>query len=142
MKPEFLGLLAQPDAAIIVAADPAEIVVAEPEQRAVVDHAAMLVAHGGIDHLAGGEFAHIAGERILQQRLGIGPGHLELAQRRQVHDGGPLAAGPVFVDRPVIGELLAANSRDTRCSCASSAEKRGWKAVSRVSWGSASGVMR
>ena len=65
----------------------------------------MLVAHGGVYHLADGEFPHIAGERVLQQRLGIGAGHLELAERREVHDGGALAAGPIFGDRPVIGEL-------------------------------------
>ena len=86
LEAELLGLLAQPDAAIVVAADPAEIVLAEPEQRAVVDHAAMLVAHGGIDDLADAELLHVAGQRVLQQRLGVRAGHLELAQRRQVHD--------------------------------------------------------
>ena len=69
LEAEFLGLLAQPDAAIVDAADPAEIVVAESEQRAVVDHAAVLVAHGGVDDLSDGKFADIARERVLQQRL-------------------------------------------------------------------------
>jgi hypothetical protein len=49
----LLRLLAQPDAAIVIAADPAEVLVAEAKQRAVVDHAAVFVAHGRIDHLTG-----------------------------------------------------------------------------------------
>ena len=84
LEAHLLGLLAQPDAAEIVAADPAEIVLAEPEHRAVVDHAAVLVAHGGIDDLAGRQLADVARQAILQQRLGIRSGHLEFAQRRQV----------------------------------------------------------
>src|SRR5207253_3096471 len=49
----LLGLLAEPDAGIIITADPAEIVLAQAEGGAIVDHAAVLVAHGGIDNATG-----------------------------------------------------------------------------------------
>ena len=99
VQAEPLGLLAQPHAAIVVAADRSGSWCPQPEHRAVVDHAAGLVAHRGVDHLPVGELADVAGARGLQQLLGVGPEHLELPQRREVHDGGLLAAGPVFLLR-------------------------------------------
>ena len=74
------------------------------KQRAVVDHAAMLVAHGRIDDLADAELLHVARQHILQQRFRIRPGDLEFAEWREVHHHRLLAAGPVFLDRPRLGE--------------------------------------
>ncbi len=64
----------------------------------------MLVAHGRIDHLADAELLDVARQHILQEGFGIRAGHLELPQRRQVHDHRLLAAGPVFLDRPGLAE--------------------------------------
>ena len=101
-----LGLLLEPDSAIVVAADPAKLVGAVTEQCPVVDHAAMRKAHGRVGHLPHRQLADVAGERALQQRLGIGPQHLELAQGRQVDRDAALAAGPVFLDRASLGEAV------------------------------------
>ena len=106
IEPKLRRLLAHPFAAVVGAPDPAEIVVAEAEGGAVVDHAPGLVAHGGIDHLAGRQPAHVPGEHPLHQAFGIRPQHLEFPQRRQVHDDRPLAAGPVFVQRTAVGETV------------------------------------
>ena len=65
----------------------------------------MRKAHGRVGHLAHRQLADVAGERALQQRLGIRPQHLELAQGREV-DGDALAAGPVFLDRASLGEAV------------------------------------
>ena len=101
---ELLPQLAQHEAARLVAADEAEVVLAQAEDRAVVEHAAGLVAHGGIDHLPFRQLAHVARHRALQQRLGIGPGHLELAQGREVDHHRALSGRPVFADRPFVVE--------------------------------------
>jgi hypothetical protein len=92
--------LAQPDAAVIVAADPAEVVVAQAKDGAVVHHAAVRIADRGVDHLPHRQLAHVARHRQLHERLGVGAGDLEFAQGRQVHHHGALAARPVFLDRP------------------------------------------
>ena len=99
LQPQLFRLIAQPDAAVIVAADPAEIVLAQPEQRPVIDHAAVFIAHGGIDDLPLRQLFHVAGQAVLHQGLGIRPGHLPLAQGRKVDHGNLLAAGPVFGNR-------------------------------------------
>ena len=102
LQPVLAGELAQMDPAIVLAADPAEVVLPEAEHGPVVDHAAVLVAHGRIDHLVDGELLDVARDGELHQRLGVRADHLELAQGRQVHDRDPLAAGPVFGDRPLV----------------------------------------
>jgi hypothetical protein len=99
---QALGLLAKPDAAVLGAADPAEVVGAETEDRAVVQHPAGLVAHRGVDDLAVGESTDVARDGRLEEGLGVGPEHLELPERREVHDRGALAARPVLVDRAVV----------------------------------------
>ena len=104
VETELHRLLAHPLAVMVRTADPAEIVRTQAEDGAVVDHAAGLVAHGGVDHLAGGQPAHVPGEHPLHQTLRVRPQNLELAQRRQVHDRGPLAAGPVLVQSAAVGE--------------------------------------
>ena len=106
LEAQLLGLLAQPDAAVVVATDPAEVVGPEAEGRAVVDHAAVLVAHGRVDHLSDRKAPHVAGQTVLHQRLGVGADHLELAQRREVNRHGPLAAGPVFLDGAIVREAV------------------------------------
>ena len=78
----FIGLLAEPNAAVIVAANPAEVVLAKSQYRTIIEHAACLVAHRGIRNLANRDFAYVAGECALQQFLGVGAEHLKLAQRR------------------------------------------------------------
>ncbi len=95
-QPEPLGLLAQPDAVVLGAADEAEVVGRDPEDRAVVEHAARLVAHRRVDDLPVGEPPDVAGHRRLHQRLGVRAEDLELPQRREVHHGRLLAAGPVL----------------------------------------------
>ena len=100
-RPGVRGLLAQPRPGVLVAAHEPEVVVPEPEHRAVVDHAAGLVAHRGVDDLPVREPPDVARDAVLHQRLGVRAQHLELAQRRQVHHGGPLPAGPVLVLRSV-----------------------------------------
>ena len=102
VQPEPLGELLEPDAGVLVAADEAEVVVAEAEDGGVVDHAAGLVADGGVDHVADGQPARVAGDRPLDQRLGVGAEHLPLAQRGEVHDHGLLAAGPVLGDGALV----------------------------------------
>ena len=102
LQAEPLGQLLQPDAVVLVAADEAEVVVAEPEDGGVVDHAAGLVADGRVDDLADRQPAHVARDRLLDQRLGVGAEHLPLAQRREVHDHGLLAAGPVLGDGALV----------------------------------------
>ena len=112
LQVEPLGQLLQPHARIRVAADEAEVVVAEPEDGGVVDHAAGLVADRGVDHLPDREPARVARDRHLDQRLGVRAEHLPLAQRREVHDHGLLAARPVLVDRALgvvaLGQPVAA----------------------------------
>ena len=95
---EPVGLLAQPDAVVLGAADEAEVVRRDPEHGAVVEHAARLVAHRRVDDLAVGEPADVTGHRRLHQRLGVRAEDLELPQRREVHHGRLLAAGPVLGD--------------------------------------------
>ncbi|EKD60275.1 MAG: hypothetical protein ACD_54C00843G0002 [uncultured bacterium] len=102
LQPQLFGLLAQPDAAVIIAADPAEVILPKPEQGAIVDHAAMFVAHRGIDHLTHRQLLHITGQTILQQSLGIRAGYLKLPQWRQIQHHGLFAAGPVFLYRAVL----------------------------------------
>ena len=94
-----LGQRGQVDAGVGVADDEAEVVIAEAVDGGVVEHAAGLVADRGVGDLADRELAHVAGHRALHQRLRVGPQHLELAQRREVHDHRRLAAGPVLGDR-------------------------------------------
>jgi hypothetical protein len=98
------GLLLQPQAGGVFAADEAEDVAAHAKHGAVVHHAAVGVAHGGVDDLADGELAQVAGLHLLQQGLGVGAGDIELAQGRQVHDRHLLAAGPVFGQGAVADE--------------------------------------
>ena len=97
---------------------------------------------GRVHDLAVGEPADVARDGRLHQRLGVGPEDLELAQRREVHDDGLLAAGPVFVERALVVEAgrepVAAVVDEPRVS----APVLGWNAVSFVSRGSASGVTR
>ncbi len=90
------------DAVVGVAADEAEVVVGQPEHGGVVDHAAGLVAHRRVDDLPDRQLADVAGDRGLHERLGVGADDLPLAQRREVHDHGLLAAGPVLGDRPLV----------------------------------------
>jgi hypothetical protein len=99
LEAQFLGLLAQPDAA---AADPAEVVGPQPEQRAIVDHAAGLAAHGRIDDLAGREAPYVTGQGVLHQGFSIRTQDLEFPKRRQVDHRDALAARPVFLDRPIV----------------------------------------
>ena len=106
LRPELRACSLSQIAAIVVAADPAELVGAVAEQGAVVDHAAVLVAHRRVDHLPDREPADVAGQRALQERLGVGAQHLELAQGREVDRDAALAAGPVFLDRPCLGEAV------------------------------------
>ena len=106
LQAELLAQLLQPDPVVLVAADEAEVVVAEPEDGGVVDHPAGLVAHGRVDDLADRQPARVARDRVLDQRLGVGPEHLPLAQRREVHDHGLLAAGPVLGDRALVVEAV------------------------------------
>ena len=106
LQPEPVGDLAQPDAVVLVAADEAEVVLAQPEHGGVVDHAAGLVAQRRVDHLADGQLADVAGDHPLHQRLGVGAQHLPLAQRREVHDGQLLAAGPVLGDGALVVEAV------------------------------------
>ena len=113
-EPEPLGLLAQPDAAVLGAADPAEVVRAEPEDGPVVEHPAGLVAHRRVDDLAVREPADVARHRRLEERLGVRPEHLELPERREVHDRRPLAARPVLVDGAVV--VVATSGASSRCT--------------------------
>ena len=114
-QPEPLGLLAQPDPVVLGAADEAEVVRCDPEDGAVVEHSAGLVAHRRVDDLSVGEPPDVAGHRRLHQRLGIGAEDLELPQRREVHHGRLLAAGPVLVrPRRDCRTTSAASSRCTR----------------------------
>ena len=77
---EPLGQLAQPHAVVLIAAHDPEQVGTKPEHGDIVEHAAGLGAHGRVHHLAHVELADVAGERSLQQGLGVGTGHLELPQ--------------------------------------------------------------
>ncbi|MND80976.1 hypothetical protein D3C80_727600 [compost metagenome] len=95
---ELLRLLAQPVAGEVLAAHPAEAVRSQTQQGAVVEHAAVLVAHRRVDHLADRQLAHVAGQAVVEQRLGVRAEHLELAQRGQVHHRHPLAAAVVFLE--------------------------------------------
>ena len=94
--------VAQPFAVIFIAADQPEIVRPQPEHRAIVEHPAGRIAHRGIDHLPHRQLADVAGAGGLQQGLGVGAQHLELAQGRQVGHRRGLAAGMVFGDGAVI----------------------------------------
>ncbi|MPL84472.1 hypothetical protein SDC9_30437 [bioreactor metagenome] len=92
-------LLAHPHPALVRAADPAEVLRTQTEQRAIVDHAAMRIAHRRIDDLTVAQLRHVARQHPVHQRLGIGAGHLELAQRGQVHRNHALARRPIAFDR-------------------------------------------
>ena len=142
-RPRSLGDLLEVHAGVRVAADEAEVVVGHAEDGRVVDHAAGVVADGGVDDLADREPARVARDRRLDQRLGVGPEHLPLAQRREVHDDGLLAAGPVLLDGALVGEAgrqpVAAVLGDVAGQLATSASG---SAVSLVMTGSASGVTR
>ena len=100
----LVGDLLEVHARVRVAADEAEVVVGHAEDRRVVDHAAGLVADRGVDDLADREPARVARDRRLDERLGVRAQHLPLAQRREVHDDGLLAARPVLLDRALVGE--------------------------------------
>ena len=100
----LVGDLLEVHAGVRVAADEAEVVVGDAEDRRVVDHAAGVVADGGVDDLADREPAGVARDRRLDERLGVRAQDLPLAQRREVHDDGLLAAGPVLLDRALVGE--------------------------------------
>ena len=106
LEAEALGELLQPDAVVRVAADEAEVVVAQAEDGGVVDHAAGLVADRGVDDVADGQAARVARDRVLDERLGVGPEHLPLAQRGEVHDDGLLAARPVLGDGALVVEAV------------------------------------
>ena len=94
---QFFSLLAQPDTAVIVTADPAKVVWSQAQGGAIIQHAPVRIAHGRIYDLAHCQATDVSGQYVLQQRLCIRTQHLELAQRREVHDYGPFPAGPVFV---------------------------------------------
>jgi hypothetical protein len=104
VQAELPGDLAQPDAVVLVAADEAEPVRGEPEDRGVIEHPPGLVAQRRVDDLPVRELPDVPGNRRLQQRLGVGPDDLELAQRGEVHDDRALAAGPVLLDCAVVVE--------------------------------------
>ena len=102
LEAEAVGEVLQPDAVVGVAADEAEVVVAQAEDGGVVDHAAGLVADRGVDDVADGQAAGVAGDRVLDERLGVGSEDLPLAQGGEVHDDGLLAAGPVLGDGALV----------------------------------------
>ena len=102
LEAEALGEVLQPDAVVGVAADEAEVVVAQAEDGGVVDHAAGLVADRRVDDVADGQAAGVAGDRVLDERLGVGSEDLPLAQGGEVHDDGLLAAGPVLGDGALV----------------------------------------
>ena len=79
---------------------------AEPEDGRVVDHPAGLVADRRVDDLADRQPADVARDRVLHERLGVRAEHLPLAQRREVHHGGLLAAGPVLGDGALVVEAV------------------------------------
>ena len=81
VEAELLRLPAQPESAGVRSADPPEVVGTQSEQRPVVDHSAGVVAHGGVDDLADGQLAYVAGHARLQQQLGVRARHLVLAKR-------------------------------------------------------------
>ena len=102
-RPEPLGLLAQPDAVVLVAADEAEVVVGRAGRRC--RRRASRRSRCTSPCRRPGRSASRRMSRVivaLQQRLGVGPEDLELAQRREVHDRRLLAAGPVLGDRAVV----------------------------------------
>ncbi len=101
-----LGELGQVHAGVRIAGDEAEVVVGEPVHGRVVEHAAGLVADRRVGDLADRQLARVAGDRALDQHLGVGPEDLELAQRREVHDHRGLATGPVLGDRPFALEAV------------------------------------
>ncbi len=82
-----------------------EVVLAQPEHRALVDHAAVVVADRRVHDLAGRQSPRVARDRGLRQRLRVGSQHLELAQRRQVHDRRLLATRPVLRDGTLVVEV-------------------------------------
>ncbi len=100
LQAELLGLLAQPDAVVVVAADPAEVVVRRAgtrcRRRSCRRSRCTWPCRRPGRRRAGAMSRVIV---ALQQRLGVGAEDLELAQRRQVHDRRALAAGPVLGDR-------------------------------------------
>jgi hypothetical protein len=104
VQAQFLRLLSKPGAAVVVASDPSEGVGAHSKGGAVIEHTARLVADRRIHDLADRQAPHVARQRVLQQRLRVGAGDLEFAQRREVDDDRPLPAGPVLVDGPVVVE--------------------------------------
>ena len=106
LSPSRCGLLLEPDAVVRVAADEAEVVLPEPEDRAVVDHPAGLVAQRGVADLADGEAADVAGQRRLHEQLGVRAEDLPLAQRREVHGDGALAARVVLGLRALVVEAV------------------------------------
>ena len=142
LQPEPLGLLLEPDAVVGVAADEAEVVLAEPEDGGVVDHPAGLVAHRRVADLADGEAADVAGERVLHEHLGVGPEHLPLAQRREVHDDGPLAARLVLGHGALVVEAVRQPVAAVLDDALGERRRARVEAVSCVISGSASGVTR
>ena len=143
LQAQSLGQLAQPDAVVLVAADEAEVVVAEPEDRGVVDHAAGLVADRGVDHLPHRQLADVARARRAaraSRRRGRAPPTCAAARDPSPR---PSRGRPsTRRSRPRCCSSAAASSRGTRRSSSVSSLVRGWKAVSWVSTGSASGVTR
>ena len=78
----------------------------QPVDGGVVEHPAGLVADRRVGHLADRQLAGVARDRSLHQELGVGADDLPLSKRREVHDRGPLPAGPVLGDRALALEAV------------------------------------
>ena len=75
---------------------------AEAVGEEVVEHPAVLAAQHAVLRAVGGELGDVVGEDPLQERLGVGPGRLDLAHVRDVEDAGALAHGLVLGADPAV----------------------------------------